>query len=282
MGIGETGGTEGTEGQPGEGTQGTTDAGTQGTEGQSTEQTTQTGTDTTDAYYDPAEFNRLTEALPDELKAQAKALQKSLQGNYTKKTQSLAENQRKVDAYNALMANPTAAIKHYAAQYGMTVSEAAAQQVQADSNDPDSWDTVYSTAEERAMERFKKEYGHLFTELQALKKDSIEKTLTELDPTWHQYEDQMLANMQKHPTLASDAATLYRMSVPPEVLESRATQAALRKLEQKGKSANIAGSSTTTKKPGGVDPDAKPSFQEAVALAKQRIKSKGGSLPPGV
>jgi hypothetical protein len=282
MGIGETDGTEGTEGQAADGSLETTGTESQGTEGQSTEQTTQTGTGTTDAYYDPAEFNRLTEALPDELKEQAKALQKSLQGNYTKKTQALAENQKKIDAYNAIMANPTAAIKQYAAQYGLTVSEAAAQQANIDPNDPQDWNTVYSTAEERALKKFEEKYGHVFNELQTLKKESIEKTLTELDPAWHQYEDAMLANMQKHPTLAQDAATLYRMSVPPEVLESRATQAALRKLENKGRSANIAGSSTTTKKPGGVDPNAKPSFQEAVALAKQQIKSKGGSLPPGV
>jgi len=283
MEIGETGGTEGTEGQSSEGSLETPGAETQGTEGQSTEQTTQEGTATTEAYYDPAEYDRLSKDLPEELKAQAAAFQNSLQGNYTKKTQGLADNQKKVDAYNAIMANPTAAIKQYAAQLGLTVSEAAATVVDAkDPNDPQDWASVYKTAEDGALKKFEDKYGHMFTELQTLKKDSIEKTLTDLDPTWQQYEPQMLANMQKHPTLANDAALLYQMSVPPEIAESRATQNALRKLEQKGKSANIAGSSTTTKKPGAVDLDGTPTFAEAVAIAKQHIKAKGDTLPPGV
>ncbi|MHC4635804.1 MAG: hypothetical protein ACYSYU_11445, partial [Planctomycetota bacterium] len=90
-----------------------------------------------------------------------------------------------------------------------------------------------------------------------------------------QYEDTMKINLQKHPSLANDPTSLYRMSVPQEVLESRATQMALKKLEAKGESAKISGGSTTTKTPSGGLPDKPVSFTQAYEAAKQSLRDQG-------
>ena len=129
-------GTENQDGQPETGTQaGTTGTGTSGdTTGQSVIDqggTTggTTGTQSEDIIYDPEEFARITSALPPELQAQAKALQKQLQGNYSKKTAEIAKQRAEVEAYDAFYKNPAAEVQRLAAQMGYKLTRAEAQEV---------------------------------------------------------------------------------------------------------------------------------------------------------
>ena len=92
--------------------------------------------------------------------------------------------------------------------------------------------------------------------------------------SWREYEDAMTKNLAEHPTLARNPAMLYRMSVPQEILESRATQRALKKMEAKGQSSKVAASSTVKQKESDIS-NKKMSFTEAVEAAKRQIASGG-------
>ena len=126
-------------------------------------------------------------------------------------------------------------------------------------------------AEQRVLKKLEPYIG----QVKNLRKQSIESQLSEIDPTWQQYEDRMSEVVQKHPTLANDPATLYRISVPQEVLESRATQAALRKLEAKRDSNQVSGTSTTNKAAASGLPDRPMTLQESVEWAKKDLERRG-------
>lgn len=257
---------------PGGGQAGAADAG----------QTTDSGPDTSgqDSFFDPRD-------VPEELKPAYKQMQSA----FTKKMQDISKDRQKIQAYDAFYQNPMEQIQRIAQQYGYQLTPAQAQaianqqqgqnQQQGDQKwEPQSWDDVLAKAEERAEQRVLQKLQPVLGQVQTMRKQTIEQQLSEIDPTWQQYEDRMTDNLQTHPTLANDPAMLYRLSVPQEVLESRATQAALRKLEAKGQSANVSGSSTTNKQPGAGLPDKPVSFQEAVQAAQKELARKG-LKPPG-
>jgi hypothetical protein len=104
-------------------------------------------------------------------------------------------------------------------------------------------------------------------------KNTVESQLEAIDPNWRLHEDEMLSNMQAHPSLVNDVAKLYRISVPEEVLMQKATQQALRKLEGKVDAAKVHGSSRTSKT-SKVGPQIK-SFDDAVRAAEQQLAAGG-------
>jgi hypothetical protein len=234
--------------------------------------------------FDPAEFDTLTKELPAPLKKQADALRKSLQSAYTKKTQAIAESRKKIEAYDAFQQDPHGTIKQFAERFGyqLTPAQQKAAQKAADGEgwspdrgDPKSWDDVVGFVMNKMQAEFGQKLKPIVSEFQDMRKKTIESQLSDIDPGWAQYEDVMGANLQKHPTLAQDPATLYRISVPPEVLESRATQRALARLESKTKSAQVGGTSTTKRAPD--IPDGPISFAEAVAHARRELEKQGVS-----
>lgn len=234
---------------------------------------TPTSDPTEDAIFDPGEYDRLTQNLTPELQAQAKALKKSLQGAFTKKTQEIAKHRQKIEAYDAFQKDPVTQIQQMASQMGYTLTraEAKAQIATTDDWQPQSWDEVLQRAESKVMEKF----APLLTEMQSMKKTAIERQLSEIDPSWQQYEETMVHNLTAHPTLAKDPVMLYRLSVPQEVFESRATQKALAKLESKAQGARVSSNSTTNKTPKTGEPDGPISFSDAVAFAKKRLEEEG-------
>ncbi|MHA2064360.1 MAG: hypothetical protein ACXABY_08265 [Candidatus Thorarchaeota archaeon] len=273
-----TDGTESTEGQAPDGTDGsqTIEGAPGGSEGQPAEGqpegTTQAAPEGTEqTFFDPNQ-------VPDELQP----AYKSMQGAFSKKMEALSANRQKVEAYDAFTADPVGQLQRLASQYGLTVSRAeAAQQLQQQGQqqqqnwEPQSWDEVLNRAEDQAYNRIKQDLGPVFQEMQSIKKQGIEQQLNDIDPTWRQYEEEMMGNLKTHPTLANDAGLLYKLSVPNEVMESRATQKALTKLEAKGKAAQVSGSSTTTKQPKTGLPDKPVSFDEAVKAAKAKMAEEG-------
>jgi hypothetical protein len=272
-----------TAGQAGEGPAApATDTAPEGGNGQATASSGNVGTGTTETDPDEASFFD-PKAVPEELQPAYKLMQRA----FTKKMQALAKDRGKVQFYDQLSADPVGNLQKLAAQYGLQLTRAQAQQMASQGQaaagstpadwQPQSWQEVLQKAEERAAERILGQLKPLLGEVQNIKKQSIEKQLEAIDPTWQQYEDEMIENLRSHPSLAGDPAKLYRLSVPQEVIESRATQAALRRFEAKAKSQGAAGGSTTsTKKLASFDVDQRfSSVAEAAEFAKRQLAERG-------
>jgi hypothetical protein len=226
-----------------------------------------------DTFFDPRELDDKPELL---------AAYKNMQRGYTKKMEGIKEHQQKIDAYDAFYTNPEEQVKQLLTRMGMRMVPIGQQADAADTGEPyqpQSWDDAFNRGAEIAEERIMQKLKPLFGQFQNLRQSTIESQLSEIDPGWQQYEDGMKSNLQQHPTLANDPATLYRMSVPVEVLESRATQAALKKLDAQKQSSDVSRGSTTTKTPATGLPDKPVSFDEAVAAAKKVLADQG--ITPG-
>lgn len=237
-------------------------------QGQAPESTPATGET---AFFDPN--NLPPEVLP---------AYKQMQAAFTTKTQELARQRQKIEAYDAFMRDPITSLQNVAAQYGLHITRAqAAQQLQQQQAqpqqpwEPQSWDEVenriVSAAEQRAEERVLQRLAPYLGQVQQMQAQGIEQQLNSLDPNWRTYEGNMRHLLGIHPTLVNDVATLYRLAVPPEALEAKAIQQALRKFDQKAQHSGVT--------QGGPSPRSKPaapqvkSFDDAVRLAKQQISS---------
>ena len=209
---------------------------------------------------------------------------KQMQAAYTRKTQEIAKNRTKVEAYDAFMSDPIGQIQQLAQQYGLSVTRGQAAQMmqgqqtpqpdQAPTNwEPQTWEDVMARAEERVMGKVMQQFTPVMTQVQQIRAKGIETQLNEIDPNWRVYEDDMRQTMAQHPTLVNDVGKLYRLSVPEDVQNSRAVQTALKKLESKTQAATMAskGSSPRTAP---VIPKAS-TFEEAVQIAKQQLAEQG-------
>lgn len=241
------------------------------------------GTEQPSAATSPGQQEEETFFNPEDIKDKPElmAAYKQMQAAFTKKTQGIKSKAQAAEAYEQFMANPHANIAELAQKLGyqLTPAQQAAMDNQ-EKGDPQTWDEVYQTAEERAYNRIKKDLEPLINSFKDMKRTSIEKMLDDSAPDWRQYEDEMQANLQKHPTLVNDPLMLYSLSIPANVRESRATQAALKKLKEKMDSAEPSGISTTkqSKVPA---PEKGMSFRESVAYAQQKLAEKGIKAPPG-
>ena len=243
------------------------------------------GTPAEDYVFDPAEFDRLATELPENLQKQARALQKSIQAAYTKKTTALAADRKKIEAYDAFQKDPRQTLERFASQMGLklTPAQAAAAAESAsgagwspEKGNPENWNEVVGYVVNQISESMGSRLAPVMQQFQQIKKQSVEQQLSEIDPGWQQYEDAMVETLRQHPTMSQDPAMLYRMSVPADLLESRATQRALSRMEAKTKSSQVSGASTTTKKADAANLSSKPrSFQEAVEVAKKALADQG-------
>lgn len=264
-----------TEGQSLEGLpEGTTGGEPNGETGQSVaeNQITNSGPGNEATFFDPQEYEALAAQLPDDLRGQMDAYKKSLQAGFTKKSQEYASNRHKIEAYDAFEKNPQGVLNQLAQQYGYQLLQGG-QQSQGDQQnwEPQNWDEVMERAEERAMQKVLQQLGPVLNEVKSLKETTTEQYLDGRYPDWRTYEENMRGIMEKHPTLAKDPDSLYRMAVPPEILQARATKAALKKIETQSQGARVSGQSTTSKSTS--KPTGKLSFNQAVEVAKQRMQS---------
>ena len=145
--------------------------------------------------------------------------------------------------------------------------------------DPETWDEVYKAAAKFAYDQIKKDLAPVYHQVQKLQKTNLERLLDDNCHGWREYEDEMMANLKLHPTLVNNPEQLYQLSVPPEVLESKAMQQALKKLQTKAAASKTSGVSTTTKKPEAGLPDKPMSFDEAVKFAQVKIAEEGLKPP---
>lgn len=272
-----TTGTQTTEGQPASGPETTTAAAPAGDtgkpEGDTVTGKTAKGTPepSEESFFDPASIKG---------KPELEAAYKNMQRAFGKKMEAIKGDRKKIDAYDSFTKDPVTAMQNMAQRYGFKLTRAEAAQAVQDNQppaEPQTWDDVYKTAEQRAYDRVIQRLSPIINEVQSLRKSNLEKMLDDNCPDWRQYEDEMSVTLKQHPTLVSEPAKLYRMSVPPEVLESRAMQQALKKLESKAKG-TVAGASTTKSK--SLDmPDKPLSFNEAVEFAKNKLREQGLTAP---
>lgn len=224
----------------------------------------------------PFEENFDPKTLPPELQAGYKQMHSA----FTKRMQGISQDRDLLEQAKQFLADPITGMQRMAQQYGyrLTRAEAAAAVAQQNGQQPwdprsgeapPDWDTVMATAEQRAEAKLMQKFGPIIENVQRLQAATIEKQLDELDPQWRSYEDAMRDNLRDHPTLVKDVRKLYALSVPPEVIEARATQAALSRINRTTQSARVSGTSTargTVAAPREVK-----TFADAVEAAKEQL-----------
>lgn len=265
-------GSQTTQAAPGDGQDGqSAESGADGT----SDGAPQDGTDDQDTFFDPSE-------IPDDLKP----AYKQMQGAFTKRMQELSANRQKIAAYDQFVANPMQVLQQLAQQYGLTISQPGqqsanpqwqGQQQPQQDWEPESWDDVLKVAEQRALNTVMQQLSPVLSEVKNIKQSKIESDLNNIDPMWREYEDQMMQNLAAHPSLATNPAALYRISVPDEVIKSRAYKQALNRLQSKAQSGKVSGASTNKKAP--EDLGEANSFAEAVEIAKRKLAAQG--ISPG-
>ena len=176
------------------------------------------------------------------------------------------------------MLDPIANIQSLAGQYGYTLPRGQAEQVLQQQGqgqfNPQTWEEVFNTAEQRVLQKL----NPFLNEVKETRKSQVEKMLDDNCPDWRVYEDQMMKTLQSHPTMVNDPVKLYRMSVPDEILQSRAAQAAIKKLQTKAESSQASSGSSTNKQASDI-PKGPMSFQKAVEVAKAQLAAKGIRSP---
>lgn len=223
-----------------------------------------------DTFFDPKDLD--PELVP---------AYKNMQKAFGKKMEEIKGHRQKIDAFDQFQKDPLTTIQTIASRMGYSLTRADTAAIASGSQppsqtswEPQTWDEVMARAKEEVL----KELNPVFSELQAVKKSNMEKMLDDAAPDWREYEDAMVGNLKKHPSLANDPVMLYRMSVPSDVLETRATQAALKKLQAKADSSKVGGTSTTKPTIGAL-PNKSVSFSEAVEIAKRNLADRGIRAP---
>jgi len=208
-------------------------------------------------------------------KPELEAAYKEMQRAFSQKTEAISKGKDKIAQYDQFMQSPVETMRQIAQQYGYQMVQGQPQNDDGQPKTFESWDDVMSEAKRQVMEELKPMVG----ELQEMKKQNVEQALNSSYPDWRTYEDSMMENLRKYPNLVNDHDMLYRMSVPPDVLEARATKKALQKVQGTSESGTVQGQSTTTQQPG-KSPGVK-TFNDAVNFARQEVKRQGLAPPVG-
>ena len=232
-----------------------------------------TGQAPEDSFFDPTQ-------LTPELQGRYKQMQSA----FSKKMAEMADRAKKYQALEQFspvieqfQRDPITTIQQLAAQQGFQLTRAQAAGVAAQQGvapqqwEPQTWDEVLSKAEERAEARLMQKLAPIIGNVQQMTAKNIESQLDGIDPEWRTYENVMKDTLREHPTLVNDVRKLYRLSVPEDVMESRATQTALTRLTKRTDAAKASGTSTVKSAP--APPDIK-TFQDAVAFAKAELSQR--------
>jgi len=220
---------------------------------------------------------------PTDLSPELQGRYKEMQAAFTKKTQAVAQDRQKIDAYNAFMQDPMGQMQELAKQYGFSIQQANQPQSQDPYGvdwEPQSWDDVDARIEARLLPKLQEMLQPIVKEHTTIKQQTIEQQLNSIDPNWKEHEAAMMDLLRVHPTLQAKPEQLYRLAVPPEVLENKATQRALKKLQDKAQASKTSGTSTTNKKTPVADPNRQPrDIYEAAEWAKADLARRGVKAP---
>lgn len=243
---------------------GTTAAAPTSTQGQSApaaQTTAQGSVASEESFFDPKSIEHSPEL---------KSAYKQMQSKWTKENQRFKGLDKKIAAYDAITANPRAAIEAYAQQNGFQLVQRDPKAKPEDAT-PKTWAEVYANAKAEVL----KEIQPMLGEVRQLKQQNVEAYLDNNHPDWRTYENEMLEKLQSHPSLANEPDALYRLSVPPEVLEARAHKSALAKLKGTGEAAQVSGAGKAAQTATEERPGIGATFNDFVAYAKQKLARDG-------
>lgn len=194
---------------------------------------------------------------------------KQMQASYTKRMQEMSSHRPKIEAYDRFLKDPMGTMREVAQTYGWQLVQAGQQQNPNEPWNPQSWDDVMAKAKQEVL----KEMQPVFNEVKSLKKQNVESYLDSHFSDWRTYEDAMMETLQAHPSLVNDPDKLYRLAVPAEVWEARATKAAMKKLQTTQDNAQVSGGTTvkqTTTRPSGPM-----TFSQAAENARKILAGQG-------
>jgi len=258
-----------TNGQAAPDSAGTTGNAPEGTQGSgSVAQTTGNGpVADAESFFDPASIQDKPELL---------AAYKQMQGQFTKAMQGISPHRQKIEAYDNFLRDPVGTIRQLATQYGINVVERGQETSTPTDQEFKSWDDV----KKHFFDEFKREMlNPVVNEVRSLKKQSVEMQLDSQHPDWRTYEGEMLGLLKQHPTLVNNPSMLYRLAVPDNVIEARATKAAMQKLKGTTENAQVSGGTTVRQTQQA--PSGPLTFDQAVEIARKKVQSMGLSRPAG-
>lgn len=206
---------------------------------------------------------------------------KQMQSAFTKKMQGLSGHKQKIEAYDAFMTDPVTNLQKMAQQYGYHLSRADAQAMangqqpgqQSQDWQPKTWDDVIGKVSNVIMQNLSQQLQPLVQNVQTLHTKTFEQQLSEIDPNWKIYEDDIAENLRMAPGLINKPDKLYQMSVPAEVLAGRATQQAVKKLTGTVNASKVEGKGQTSRSEAA--PKKVSTFDDAVAEARRMLQQSG-------
>ena len=228
------------------------------------------------AFFDRKEWEASLEGVDDpDRVAHLRSLEKMLLGQWTQKTQALSGERMKVEAYDAFMTqverDPQGAVRDLQQQLGLTPQQATAVVEEAQGEkEYNTWPEVFADIKTEVMAEMRRELQPVMDATHRQTTQQVEASFDAIDPDWRMYEDDIKSNLSKYPGLASNIGDLYRLSVPSEVQEQKATKEALRKLEAQTKAAAPA-APTATRSKGSTQPTGPLSFHESYEKAKRDL-----------
>jgi len=230
------------------------------------------------AFFDRKEWEEALGSVEDpERVKQLRSLEKMLQAQWTKKTQALAADRNKVDAYNAFMEqverDPRGAIVALQQQLGLSPQQATDVVEEArGEREYSTWDEVFAAVRQdilpQVLEEVRREIAPAMKNVHKLTTQQVEAQFDSIDADWRMYEDNIMDTLNKYPQMVNDIPTLYRVSVPQEVSEQRAVKEALKRLEKQTKAAAPASPTQTRSKGSTIKVK---SFDDAVKKSKMDL-----------
>jgi len=214
---------------------------------------------------------------------------KQMQKDYNQGKEFIKQHRQKIDAYDRFTSNPQSVLQQYAQQLGYQLAPVgqplAAQSAEQQQWEPQTWEEVRDNIKQDALLAAKQEFQPMVQELQNLKKQNIETYLDGNCPNWRNYEEEMKANLQRHPTLSSDPMQLYKISVPPNVFIAQGAKRTIDKINANIDGSVQSGTSTTARATSAAPNEKINSISDAFAYAKNQVenvmglKRSGGMFP---
>lgn len=166
------------------------------TDEQDSEESEASSEDQVEQFFDPNK-------VPPELKGAFKAMQAS----FTRRMQDISSQKEKIALFDKIQTDPENAIRLLADRVGLKVSKEGevTDSGKESKEDTDTTKYIRRLIKEElgpALEDFKRE-------AQSIKAKENIDFLNENHPDWYLYEDLMVEQLQKHPSLKGDPTALY-------------------------------------------------------------------------
>ena len=235
-----------------------------------------------DYFFDRKGYEERLGLIPEEqgdLRKDIEALVKSLQGDYTRKSQSFSQQRQKVEAVDlfeqGMRTDPQGTLRQLASRYGLNMDQPGqAHAAPQEEVEPGSWEEVYKKAAEIARVGVLEEIKPFLGQMQSMQSKTVEAELDQIDPNWRRLEDKMSELMTQVPGLSNlPLKDVYQLARDPAEVKAEALAEAHRQLAKETAAGTTHGSTPPIK----TSPGTKKieSFQDAIDVAKQKLAEGG-------